>query len=394
MKCKIILFLFLPIFFLFSNTVINAQNGVTGGINVYFFHSITCPHCRKENEFLKKMETKYPQISVLRYEVSDKENVKLMKEMAKEHDAENMLGGVPLTFIGDRYFIGYDNDNNSGAEIEKAILNLLGVTSEIKNVSEKVVDEKTFNIPFFGTIKASDYSLPVLAVLLGFLDGFNICSLGALVLIIGLTLKLQKRRAIILLGGTFIVTTAIVYGFLIVMWAQLFEFFNSQINFIKIFVSMMALGGGIYFLKEYLKMLKHGAVCEFQESKIVARLMEKTGKAFEDNTKLFTLLGSVLLFAFVLTVVEFPCSAATPLVFAGVLSGSGIGTFSKVMYIALFILFYMLDEIIVFAVAAYRLKIWMTNGKFTKYAVLAEALILIIIGLVYLYTPIQALFLG
>ncbi len=378
----IFLFIVAPIFLLHANEKLN--NSV---VEVYFFHSLTCPHCRNEGLFLNEMQEKYPEISVFRYEVSNKENIDLMKVMAREHGAESVLGGVPLTFVNDEYFIGYDNYKNTGVKIENEIRKLLG----LKEISG--VDKKTFNVPFLGGISADDYSLPTLAIVLGFLDGFNICSLGALVLIIGLTLKLQRRRAILLLGGTFIVTTAIVYGFLIVAWAQLFELFSSQINLIKIAISIIAIIGGFYFLKEYFKMLKQGAVCEFQESKFINKLMDKTGKAFENNTKLFALLTTVFVFATVLAVVEFPCSAATPLVFAGVLSSSGISTFSQIMYIALFILFYMLDEIVIFAIAAYRLKLWMTNGKFTKYAVLAEAIILIIIGFAYLATPVQV-FLG
>jgi hypothetical protein len=226
----------------------------------------------------------------------------------------------------------------------------------------------------------------MLAILLGFLDGFNVCSLGALMLIIGLTLKLQRRKTIIILGGTFILTTAIVYGGLIVLWFKLFEQFSRYIDFIKIFITLLALGGGVYFLKEYLRMQKQGALCELQESTFINNLMHKTGKAFEDNTRILALIGTVLTFSAVLAIVEFPCSAATPLIFAGILADAGLSTVSYLLHISLFILFYMLDEIIVFAIAAYRLKLWMTSGTFTKHAVLAEALILILIGIIYLNT--------
>ena len=83
---------------------------------------------------------------------------------------------------------------------------------------------------------------------------------------------------------------------------------------------------------------------------------------------------------------NFPCSAAVPVVFAGMLVEAGLSTTSYLAHIALFVLFYMLDELIIFGVAAYRLKLWMTSGAFTKWAVLAEALILILIGLWYLST--------
>jgi hypothetical protein len=67
---------------------------------------------------------------------------------------------------------------------------------------------------------------------------------------------------------------------------------------------------------------------------------------------------------------------------------------TQIAYIALFVLFYMLDEIIIFAIAAYRLKLWMTSGTFTKYAVLAEAIILIIISAIFIGPLIGSFFLG
>ena len=42
------------------------------------------------------------------------------------------------------------------------------------------------NIPLIGEIDLAKYSLPAQAVVLGFFDGFNVYSLGALVLILGL----------------------------------------------------------------------------------------------------------------------------------------------------------------------------------------------------------------
>jgi hypothetical protein len=227
------------------------------------------------------------------------------------------------------------------------------------------------HVPILGTVYPEEYSLAGLAVVLGFLDGFNVCSLGALVLIIGFALKLQRRRAILIFGGTFILTTALVYGGLIVAWYKLFDVFSAYLGYMKVTVGLLALGGGIYFLKEYVRMRSKGAVCEMQESPLIGRLMERTGTAFKNGGTLLALIGTVLLFAGVVALVEFPCSAAVPVVFAGILA-------------ALFVLLYMLDEIIIFGVAAYRLKLWMTSGTFTKWAVLAEACILIAVGVWYL----------
>lgn len=350
------------------------------------FHSVTCPHCRAELAFLASIEGKYPALRIERYEVEDAKNIPLMRDFAKRYGAERELGNVPLTFVGDQYFVGYGSDAVDGRKIEEAIRVSLGLEDE------KVGGERrTFTLPFVGTIDPTKHSLAFLAVMLGALDGFNVCSLGALVLIIGLALKLQRRRAIILFGGVFILTTALVYGALIVLWYQIFAVFTEYMTLLKVGVALLSLGGGAYFLKEYLRMRKMGAVCEMQESPLINRLMERTGTAFENKARLLEVLGAVLVFAAVLAIVEFPCSAAVPVVFAGMLVDAGLSTFAYLAHIGLFILFYMLDEIIIFAIAAYKLKLWMMNGSFTKSAALAEALILFGIGLWYLGTIVGVL---
>jgi hypothetical protein len=182
-----------------------------------------------------------------------------------------------------------------------------------------------------------------------------------------------------------------VYGGLIILWYKIFAVFSAYLTFMKAGVALLSLGGGWYFLKEYLRMRAQGAVCEMQESPLVNRLMAHTGKAFEDKATMVSVLGAVLVFAAVLAIVEFPCSAAVPVVFAGVLADAGLSTFSYLAHIGIFISFYMLDEIIVFAVAASKLKLWMMNGSFTKSAALAEALILLGIGFWYLTTLLGVL---
>jgi len=359
---------------------------------LYYFYSPTCPHCRDQAAFLDSLELDYPMLEVRRYDVATtKEHHALMRELAAEYEYERYLGGVPLTFVGPAAFSGFDSDETTGRDIEYAVRETLGMhegasTDATLREGGARPSTSTFDVPFLGTLDPSEYSFAVLAILLGFLDGFNVCSLGALVLIIGLTLKLQRRRAIVLFGGTYILTTALIYGALIVLWYKIFQAFTDYMTTLTLGIALISIGAGLYFLKEYLRMLSRGAVCELSESTLIQRMTERTGRAFEDATKLVTVLGTVLAFAAVITIVEFPCSAGVPVVFAAMLADAGMSTLGYLGHIGLFVLFYMLDELVIFGIAAYKLRIWMTSGTFTKWAVLGEALILLGIGTYYLGT--------
>jgi hypothetical protein len=54
--------------------------------------------------------------------------------------------------------------------------------------------DTTFQIPFFGQQDARNYSLPVLAVILGLMDGFNPCAMWVLVYLISLIMSLNKSQ--------------------------------------------------------------------------------------------------------------------------------------------------------------------------------------------------------
>jgi len=109
--------------------------------------------------------------------------------------------------------------------------------------------------------------LPILAVILGFFDGLNVCSLGALVLILGMVLALKSRKKILILGGIFILTTGIIYGILMILWHQLFLVLSPYLRKMEILIGALAILGGIHFLKEFLKFRKKGPVCGFGGSK-------------------------------------------------------------------------------------------------------------------------------
>ena len=348
-------------------------------VEVHFFRTATCQHCITENNFLTGLEKEYPDLTVFRYPLENDENQALLKDFAERYGAERYLGVVPITFIGDEYFVGFDDKDGVGRQIKSAILKQMGIAEEEE---EK---EGTLWMPFLGNVDISRYSFAFLAVLLGFLDGFNVCSLAALVLILGLVLVLKSRKKILLYGGTFVFTTSVVYGLLIVLWYQLFSYLAPYVRILETVVGILAILGGLFFFREFIRFKKYGPTCSASVGdSLISRFFKKTQQVFEkhDNTPL--LLLSIFLFAFAVAIIEFPCSAAIPVVFAGALAKAQLSSASYLFYIALFVLFYMLDELVVFLVAVFKMSVWMTSPKFTIWATLIEAIILFLLGFYYL----------
>jgi len=356
-------------------------------IEINFFYSRTCPHCAKEEKFLDEIESQYPEIKINRFETSKKENLDLLIKLYNDYNVPlEERGLVPITFVEGRFFSGFNDE--IGEEIETCILGKIENNSHQDCQCQECSSEEStkISLPFLGKIDMSNYSLPVLSVVLGALDGFNVCSLGVLVLILGLVLALKSRKRVLIFGGIFILTTAIVYGFLIVLWYQVFSFFSQYLKIMEILIGLLALGGGVYFFKEFLKFRKYGLTCDTGGGKkLISKFSSKFQQSVGESKNIFLIVGLVLIFAAIITIVEFPCSAAVPVVFAGVLANAQLSTFSYLFYIVLFLIFYMLDEIIVFLVAFLTMKIWLASSKVITWITLIEALILFALGLYYLF---------
>lgn len=346
---------------------------------VEFFYSETCPHCIREQAFLDDLERDFPEIDVVRYSVAEDRNVDLMLQKLEEVGAERYFGSVPLTFVGDEYFIGFDNAGGIG----KDILDALEKQSN-GSISKVERDSGGISLPIIGRINPEKHSLPALAIILGALDGFNVCSLGALVLILGMTLMLRSRAKIALYGGIFVVTTAIAYGSLIFFWYSLFSTLAQYVGLIEIVIGLVGFVGGAYFLREFIKMRKHGVTCDSSGMPIVGKLSAIIQKVFENGRNGLVIALGILVFAVAITVVEFPCSAAVPVFFAGILAEANLAPALYWLYISLFVLFYLLDELIIFGVAVYKMNIWLTSPKFVKAITFIEGLVLGGLGIFYL----------
>ena len=379
------IFLFLSLFI--PNSIFGKPE-----VKLHYFYIEFCPYCEKAERFLDTLEEKYPEIKINRYLVIDPQNREILEKLAKRAGAERYMGLVPMIFIEDRFFLGFDSPEGIGREIENFVREQLGIKEppeqpepEQPEPEQPELDRKII-LPILGEVDLAVFPLAALAVVLGFLDGFNICSLGALVLILSLVIGLRSRKKILLFGGIFIFITAVTYGLLMVMWFFFFDLLAGHLRNFQMLVGTIAILGGIYFFWQYLKFRKRAPVCEMKVGqKITSGFLKTIQESLEKPKNILLVIGSILTFAFLITVIEFPCSAAVPVTFTAILAQAHLPGFLYLFYIVLFLIFYMLDELAVFLVAVFTMRLWLASGKFVTYATLAQAIILSLLGTYYLF---------
>ena len=352
------------------------------GPSLHFFWARACPFCEEQKVFLKEIESKYPDLNIYQYSIQEPGNIDILKELMEGHPgSERYLGSVPLTFIGEDFFVGFSKD--IGNRIENSIKKYYEeIGEEIEGINE---EKEIFYLPVLGEIDPQKWSLGLLAAVIGSIDGFNVCSLGALIVILLLVFALQSRKLTLIFGGLFIFVTVVVYGFLVFLWHQLFSILLPYMFLMRLVIGLAAFFGGIYFLKQFFRFKKHGPVCQIGESKIITSLTKKLESFFKERRNIFFLLGGVILFAAIVTIIEFPCSAVFPVVFTGILAQANLPLLNSLFYIVVYLFFYMLDELAVFLVAVFTRKIWIASGPFMTWMSFAGALVLFFLAYYYFF---------
>lgn len=334
-------------------------------VEINFFWQNGCRHCEKEKEFLQKLEKTNPNVKIYSYEAS--KNSELLDKFCK--DLKITLTGLPLTIIGDEYFIGFYDEESTGAQIERAIKDQNAVLSSI-------------NVPFFGKIELKDFSLPMITLILGGIDGFNPCAMWVLVMLLSFLIALKDKKKVIILGSFFIFISALVYWFFMEAWLNIVQFF-SYIIWVRISIGIIALIAGYTYLKDFFKT---DNACSVTNAEYRKKIAQKVKFLTEKKQLIIALIGIAIL-AFLVNLIELVCSLGLPVVYIQILNLNTLSFFQYHGYILLYIFIFMLDDILVFLIAIFSFRLMNITNKYSKICRLVGGAALIMIGFLLIFKP-------
>ncbi|OGH71197.1 MAG: hypothetical protein A2921_00985 [Candidatus Magasanikbacteria bacterium RIFCSPLOWO2_01_FULL_43_20b] len=382
---KILVFILVAVFSLSLFLPANAETN--GKVEFVLFHSKTCPHCKEEIKFIdSELRPKYgEQVDFQLYEISEPQNQKLMAQYVYFYKAQS--GSVPLTFVGDEWLVGYDKDKTTGKRLVELIEKKIGEKNPEKaaSVADDTVSE-TIDVPVLGKIDPKAFSLPLLTVVIGLLDGFNPCAMWVLLFLISLLLGMENKKRMWLLGSIFIAASGAVYFLFMAAWLQ-FIMFVGMILLVRILIGVVAVGVGGKNLWDYWQNRKaEGVVCKVSKNDGAVKTFDKIKDIVYRKSLWWSILGIVIL-GFSVNLVELACSAGFPAIYTQVLALNGLPMWQKYLYMAGYIFFYMLDDLIVFLVAMLTLKSKVFGTKYAKYSNLIGGLLILILGLLLIFKP-------
>jgi glutaredoxin len=353
-------------------------------VKMYFFWGNGCPHCEREKAFLDLLKRLHPELEIESYEVwQNRSNAGFFSRMTKSAGIKST--GVPVTFIDNKVFIGFSDKERTG--IEEAVRACLSQVciDPIERLSRDVEQEpqKTVDLPFIGKADPAQVSLPLIAIILGGLDSFNPCAFFVLFFLLSLLVHARSRPRMLVIGGTFILLSGLIYFLFMAAWLNLF-LLAGRLTVITLAAGVIALTVSLINIKDFF-LFKKGVSLAIPES-AKPRLFEKMRNLLKASSLVSMLAGTVVL-AIAANTYELLCTAGFPMVFTRVLTLHSLPPATYYLYLALYNIIYIIPLagiVVLFTVTLGARKLTEWEGRKLK---LVSGLMMLFLGLVLLLNP-------
>lgn len=372
-------------------------------VNIYLFHSYTCKHCKEEIKLLDELEKEYDNIKVYKYEVNENENGELLKNISEIMGSK--VTGTPYTIIGNKVFSGYDYENSKGRfkgaieyyskygyedKVGEYISSIPLPSYEVKD-TDPDVDEYISNyisykvkLPLIGEVKLKNLTLPLVTVVIGLADGFNPCAMWVLLFLISMLIGMKDKKRMWILGSTFLLISALIYLIFMMSWLNLANLLISVV-WVRVIIAIVSLVGGIINLRGYIKHRKVSG-CDVVDDKKRNKIITRIKKFTTEKNFWLAILGVIVL-AISVNVVELACSAGLPVMFIEILSLNNLTAIEEIIYIVLYMLFFLLDDFVVFVIAMTTLSLTGVSSKYGNLSKLIGGILMLFIGLLLMFKP-------
>ncbi len=365
---------------------------------IYMFYGDGCPHCKAEEEYLDKIlkKEKYSNYELEKYEVwYNSENAKKADEVGDI--LEVPATSIPYLIIGTNVVIGY----NSSYDYKITVLLDFYKNKEYQDPAGDYLHNKNtkdldylhydstndeYDVPVLGKIDAKSVSLLLLSIVIGTIDGFNPCAMWILLFLLSLLISTKDRKKMWILGLTFILTSGFIYLCFMLSWLSVAKY-TTGIIFVRYLIGVFAIIFGLVNVFRYIKSVKQKDVgCDVTDAKKKRRIMDKIRNILSENKLLLAAIGIALL-AVSVNMIELLCSLGLPVMYTEILGLNNLSSFEYGFYIFIYMLFFLIDDLIVFFIAMKTFKVKGISNKYMKYSHLIGGIIMLLIGIIMVVKP-------
>lgn len=404
-------FSFALLFLVFNVTTIRAETtSEVTPIIITVLGRPDCQHCKDELAFLDSLKQVRSDFSVTYINVLEEDGKQIWSTLIEK---EQLSQATPVTLIGSNLIQGFDHADTTGRRfielldqkptsysleefLQKGGSQALN-TKGAETISNGLCDENTecavtadpiyVSLPFFGVVNIKEYSLPMLAIILGFIDGFNPCAMWVLVTFLVILVQVGDRKKMWTFAGLFIIAEAIMYYLILTVWFTTWNFVKLD-QFVTPLVGLLAIGSGFFFLYEWKN---SDGSCEITSSDQKQKTRAKIKEIVAKPLTFVTALG-IIGIALSVNIIEFACSIGIPQAFTKIVELNSPNWVTTNLYLFTYILFYMVDDFIVFGLALYSFEKIGLTSKYSRWSNLVGGCLMLLLGILLLFKPGWLLF--
>ncbi|WP_076538134.1 cytochrome C biosynthesis protein [Shewanella sp. UCD-KL21] len=381
-------------------------------INLHFFWSSTCPHCKEAHPFIDALAERYSWIHLQDYLISEPGSVDKLMAVGELTGVEPK--SVPYFAVCGEAIAGYNSHDVTGRYIlqrleacyqrnagslptkdlmadfytDKTAANsplfetcaddsnpnnpgTCGMNFSTTTGEQAKLDStphiQPVDIPLIGAVQPEQMSLPVLTLVLAGVDAFNPCAFFVLLFLLSIMVNAGSRGRMLLVGGIFVFFSGFIYFIFMSAWLNLFQLLGGgDGGWIITGAGVIALVAAIVNIKDFF--FGKGDVSLSMSVENRGSLIKRMGKLSKASSLPSLILGSALL-AIMANAYELLCTAGFPMIYTSVLSISGVDTVQRYLYLIAYNLIYIIPLatiVIVFAATLGKRKLTEKEGEVLK----------------------------
>ncbi len=339
--------------------------------NVLYYFWGHCPICSKPEEHVG-LFADYP-VEVRIYEVFHDEAGRNKYDRISEELGITAMGFPTLVF-NDRYWLGFSET------VQEEIIFAIEASLEQREVESK---GSIVRVPLFGEVDLQAAPILLTTVLIAFLDGFNPCSLFVLTFLLAIIIHSASRKKIFLIGFTFLLVTSAVYGLFILGILNIMVF-AARLFWIRNIIAALVIVVGLFGIKDFL-VAQEGPTFSIPE-KHKSKFYKQVRRIFYTDSVL-PMIGATAVMGLGIALVELPCTAGFPFIWSTIVAGMDLSTNYFVLLFAIYILIYLLDEVVIFMVAVIKMRSAKMTEEQGRTLKLVAGTLMLFLGLILLIRP-------
>ncbi len=351
-------------------------------VQLYFFWSLTCPHCTEAHPHIAAIPQARPWVRLHELELSrNADNVRLYQSMAQQLGQQAV--SVPALLFCGEIHIGWDSDATTGMMIRQRLDECRAHALTGQPLALQSLPGEAIRLPLLGAVDPASLSLPALTLVLAGLDAFNPCAFFVLLFLLSMLAHQKSGKRMLLIGGIFVLVSGLMYFAFMSAWLNVFQLFG-HLAWVTLAAGWLAVFVGAVNVKDFF-LFEKGLTLSIPESRKPDIFRRARAILAADN--LPAMLAATIFLAIAANFYELLCTAGFPMVYTRLLTLADLSAAGRYGYLAAYNLIYMLPLaliVIFFARTLGARKLTEREGRLLK---LMSGVMMLELGAILLLAP-------